>query len=396
MISGERVVDGVGYTVLLYGGWALFCVWLERFARLWFFMRAHPPLPVHPASSGPAGDSRVCVIVAARDEAEKIEECLGSVLAQDYPNLNVVAVDDRSSDETGTIMDRLARADARLTVLHVAELPDNWLGKNHANLRASETPAARAAEYLVFTDGDVIFDPVSIRRAVSVADSLQLDHLCLTPQVITHSAFERALCYFFGFCYMLKCRPWRIPDSGAPRAFGGVGAFNLVRRTLYEEAGGHTALRMEVLDDYKLGKLIKRAGGRCLLLEGGDMVRVRWQVGWFGVVRGLEKNAFAGCDYSGAKLLLNVSTLAVVFVLPIAFALAWTGPARWGWLATVVLQWIVLTWVGRTVWCGLLSPICALVMIWTLVRSAVLAYARGGIRWRATFYPLAALRRGMV
>jgi hypothetical protein len=368
---------------------------MERVAQLVRFVWANPPVADDPVSDNDVANVQVCVIVAARDESAAVSACLSSLMAQDHDRTQVVAVDDRSTDGTGEIMDHIAAGTDRLTVVHVNELPDGWLGKNHANARGVASAPAGDAEYLIFTDGDVLFAPDCVRRAVAIARACDLDHLCLTPEVITHGPFERAMCYFFAFCYLLKCRAWHIDDPRAPNAFCGVGAFNLVRRTAYALAGGHDALRMEVLDDYKLGKLIKRAGGRCALRDGGRLVRVRWQNGLLGVVKGLEKNAFAGCDYSLIKLAGYTAMLVVAFLAPLLLAVATSGPTRWGWLGALVIQVGSLTWLGRHYLCGLLSPICAVAMIWALWRSAVLAYVRGGVRWRNTLYALDALRNGM-
>lgn len=383
------------YWIGVIGGWIVCAAWFDRGLRLMGFLRRHPPLTRHPLAEGPA-EAAVCVVVAARNEAGAIEGCLCSLLVQDHPALRVVAVDDRSDDATGAIMDRLVETSDRLTVLHVTELPEGWLGKNHANAAGAQTAPALAADFLLFTDGDIFFAPDAIRRAVAVAQARQLDHLCLTPEVIAHSRLERAMCHFFGFCYLLKCKPWRIENPQALGAFSGVGAFNLVRRSVYQRVDGHERLRLEVLDDYKLGKLIKHAGGRSLLLDGRGEIRVRWQEGVFGFVRGLEKNAFAGCDFSVAATLLTIAMIVGVFVAPVVLAVAGEGGVRWAWLAALAAQIVVLGWLSRSLLDALVAPFCALVMIWTLLRSAWVTLRRGGVSWRGTFYSLAALRSGRV
>ncbi|HRX84774.1 MAG TPA: glycosyltransferase family 2 protein, partial [Phycisphaerae bacterium] len=316
--------------IILAAGWFVCLAWIDRAARLAIFLRRYPPLVRQPAPAL-TSDPSVCVIVAARNEADAIAGCLDSLAAQDWRNLHIVAVDDRSDDATGTLMDRSAADSPRVTVVHIRDLPAGWLGKNHANAAAAALPVAREANYLLFTDGDVIFAADAVRRAVGCAERGGLDHLCLTPDIAAHGVLERAVCHFFGFCYLLKCKPWRIPDPRARQAFSGVGAFNLVRREAYVAAGGHEPLRLEVLDDYKLGKLIKSRGGRCLLLDGRSLMRVRWQQGLGGFVRGLEKNAFAGCDFSLLRLAQVIVMILMVFVMPWILGVALVGPARWGW-----------------------------------------------------------------
>jgi hypothetical protein len=207
---------------------------------------------------------------------------------------------------------------------------------------------------------------------------------------------EKALCHFFGVLFMLKCRVWAIENPRARAAFCGVGAFNLVTRAAYDEVGGHETLRLEVVDDYKLGKLMKLASKRTRLTDSGGKIRVRWQVGLGGVVRGFEKNAFAGCDYSLLRVARDVGLMFACFFMPALLALVLAGPARWGWVLTVLMQFVLLGHIGRSYVMAALSPLLAATMIWAVVRSVVLTLWRGGVVWRGTHYPLAQLRRGLI
>jgi cellulose synthase/poly-beta-1,6-N-acetylglucosamine synthase-like glycosyltransferase len=185
------------------------------------------------------------VVVAARDEAANIEQAMRSLLAQDYPGLALVVVDDRSTDGTGEILDGLASSETRMKVVHVSRLPEGWLGKNHANHVAGS--AARSA-WILFTDGDVVFEPDAVRRAVSYAQAQGLAHLVVAPRMVAHGFMERAFVSAFGLFATALFRAWELRRAGT-RGFMGVGAFNLVRRDAYETVGGHTRLALEVLDD---------------------------------------------------------------------------------------------------------------------------------------------------
>jgi cellulose synthase/poly-beta-1,6-N-acetylglucosamine synthase-like glycosyltransferase len=171
----------------------------------------------------------VSIVVAARDEARAIERAMRSLLALDYPGLELVAVDDRSADPTGAILDRLAAANARLKVLHVRELPAGWLGKNHALALGARDATG---EILLFTDADVEFAPYSLREAVAVLEDERLDHLALAPRLRLPGAWLAACVAYFGRQFYVFLRPWRArdPRSGAHI---GVGAFNLVRASAY-------------------------------------------------------------------------------------------------------------------------------------------------------------------
>ncbi len=346
------------------------------------------------------GDTRepvptVTVVVPARDEGAKIEQCLHSLLASDYPALDVIAVDDRSADRTGDVMDAIAGEDDRLQVIHVKELPTDWLGKSHAMHRAA---AQSQSEYLLFTDGDVVFQPDAIGLAVQYVQDHDVDHLCLVPGLSGGGYCENALVAFFGMIFTIGTHVMLIPRS-FQFAYAGVGAFNLVRRSVYQELGGHSAIRLDVLDDVKLGKLFKRNGRRQDILLGDEAVSVRWQDSALGVVRGLEKNAFASMNYSVLRMLWVTCMFAVIFVLPYVGTFIFRDARCSGFLAAGVLAHFVYALSG-----GLsggswrvapLLPAAALVTLYAFWRSTALTLARGGVRWRDTFYPLELLRRNV-
>mgnify|MGYP001237708278 CR=1 FL=1 len=214
--------------------------------------------------AGPA--PRVSVVVAARNEARGVEAGMRSLLAQHYPALEIVAVNDRSTDETGAILDRLALGEPRLRVVHVAELPAGWLGKNHALALGA---AAASGAWLLFTDADVVMQRDTLSRAIGHAERTGLDHLTVVPDLILPGLLK---CFTVGFIvwFSVYVRPWKASDPKS-RFFVGVGAFNLVRTTAYQRAGGHEPIRMRPDDDLKLGKILKRSGARAEALSGLDM-----------------------------------------------------------------------------------------------------------------------------
>jgi hypothetical protein len=248
---------------------------------------------------------------------------MGSLLAQDYPALEVVAVDDRSRDGTGEILDRLAARAPALRVVHVAELPEGWLGKNHAcHLGFRATRGA----LVLFTDGDVSFAPGALRAAAAYLLAHRLGHLVALPRLETGGGLERAFVSAFAALigYLFRVADLRRPGT---EAFVGVGAFNLVRREGYLAAGGHERLRLEVADDVKLGLLLRRSGVAQGAADGGGRVRVRWQAGLLASLGGLVKNAFAGLEYRWDLTLGLCALLALLGAGPLA-ALLGPPPAR--------------------------------------------------------------------
>jgi hypothetical protein len=351
-------------------------------------------LPLAPAAAGPA--PTVTAVVPCRDEAAGVEPAMRSLLAQERVELRVVAVDDRSGDGTGAILDRLAASDPRLEVVHVEALPDGWLGKNHA----CDAGARRArGEWLLFTDADVVFAPDALRRAVDAARAHGLGHLAAAPRLVAPGLLERAFVTFFTALLAPLVRVADLRRAGT-RAYFGVGAFNLVRRDAYERAGGHRRLALEVVDDLKLGLLLRRSGVPQGVAAPGPHVQVRWQHGFAPSVLGLVKNAFAALEYRPAVALAGAAGAALAGAAPLAILLAGPGvPARV--LAGLALAIALAHHAaaarhvsGSSGAEALLLPLCALSFSAAVLASAVVAWARGGVVWRGTHYPLERVRAG--
>ena len=332
------------------------------------------------------------IIAAAKDERERVEAGSRSLLAQDYAGLHLLVVDDRSTDGTGEILDRLAAEDPRLEVEHVASLPDGWIGKCHALARA----AARArTEWLLFTDGDVVLAPDAARRAVSLAVRERADHIAIAPDLVVESLGEALFVGYFVTMFHVSQRPWKVEDPRS-KASVGVGAFNLVRREAYERAGGHERLRYELLDDLGLGKILKRAGGKQLFVEHRGKVRARWHAGVRGLIRGVEKNAFAAFDYRAGVALLAVAAQVAIWMAPAVgvFLTGWPRAAVVAaWIAVFVIYGTLSKHVAIRTWQGIFMPLGGALFSYAILRSTFLALFAGGITWRGTFYPLRELRK---
>src|SRR5712692_8823511 len=246
---------------------------------------SQPEWERHPVT--PTGNPRVAIIVPARNEEASIEQALTQLLALDYENYEVIAINDRSADRTGEIMDNVASASkGRLEVVHIRELPPGWMGKAHAMWTAARNAAD--CQWLLFTDADVMFRPDCLRRAIAYAETEPADHVVLFPRTVMKRPGEKMMLAFFQLMFVFGHRPWKVADPKAKDHIG-VGAFNLVRRSVYVAVGTYAALRFEVVDDMKLGKVIKNAGfrqrnvlGRSVLEK--DLLEIRWAMGARGVV----------------------------------------------------------------------------------------------------------------
>ena len=338
---------------------------------------------------------RVSVVVAARNEAATVGAAVPTMLALDYPDWELIAVNDRSEDDTGAILERLAKTDPRLKVVHVTELPGGWLGKNHALADGAE---AATGEWILFTDADIHFRPDVLRRAVAYARVQTLDHLAAVPDLVEHGHWYGSCINAFSVAFTIAGRPWRIPDPRS-RAFGGIGAFNLVRASTYRKLGGHVPIHLRPDDDIKLGKLMK-SGGFSELVLGGGAISVSWYESVRQMIQGLTKNSYAATDYRWWLVLLSTVSLAAGLLWPFVALGVATGPAWWCYLATVGVMFGVgcdqPRFTGGRWWYGFLLPVGLVLMNFIVWRSMVVTLWTGGITWRGTFYPLKDLKDNKV
>jgi cellulose synthase/poly-beta-1,6-N-acetylglucosamine synthase-like glycosyltransferase len=335
------------------------------------------------------------VIFAARDEERSVGQSLRTMLGQDYPDLQVVAVDDRSADGTGTILDSIARGNPDVEVVHVEELPPGWLGKTHA-LRLGASRAS--GEWLLFTDADVRFSPECLRYALGYAINRDLDHVTLVPDLLSRGVMMESFVVAFQIAFSLSQRPWAVGDPYS-EAHVGVGAFNLVRREVYEAIGTHAAIALRPDDDMKLAKLIKKGGFRQEVVFGRGMESVEWQESLGAAIRGLEKNAFAGLDYRLGTMIAGSALLLATNVLPFAGVFLARGRTRLMFLSAVLAVFATYSvhsrFVDTPLYLALLHPLGTTLFVYATSRSAYKAIREGAIEWRGTRYPLEELRRNV-
>jgi glycosyltransferase involved in cell wall biosynthesis len=347
----------------------------------------------------PNQNPRISIIVPARNEETDIEQSLCSLLALDYENYEVIAVNDRSSDRTGEIMDELAATAASsriLQIIHVKELPPQWLGKTHAMWTAARQATG---DWLLFTDADVTFRPDSLRRVLAYAEAENADHVVLFPRIVTKQPGERMMVAFFQTLFVFGHRPWKTADPKAADHMG-VGAFNLVRRTVYESIGTYERLRLEVLDDMKLGKVVKNAGFRQRNVFGDDLISLHWAKGALGMVDNLTKNFFAVLSFQWWRVLASCFGVASLNLLPFAGICFAHGWARVPYTMALLSMFGIYAGMSRRspipAYYLFLHPISTSLFLYILVRSMCVTLWHSGVIWRGTKYPLEELRRGMV
>jgi len=343
-----------------------------------------------------AGAPMISIIFAARDEEEKLPAALSTLLAQEYPRFEVIAVNDRSQDRTSAILHEFERESRNVKVIDLATLPPGWLGKPHALVAGFEQSQG---DWIVFTDADVHFAPDVLSRAVALAEERKWDHLTLLASVDMRGFWEITAISFFGLGFVFGNEPWLASNPRSAR-YVGVGAFQLVRRAAYKKCGGHSRLRMDVIEDMKLGKLMKMAGFLSGVAVAQDMVSVRWHSGVRNVIRGVTKNMFAAVHYNAFFAVGAMALSLTMSVLPffgLVFASGWArvfaGIAAG---AAIVIHSAMIWPTDASPFYGLTHPLGALIFCWMMTRSAVATLWRGGVVWRDTFHPIEELRKGMV
>ena len=347
-----------------------------------------------PPSPDPKSLPKLSVIVPARDEGAGIRACLNSLAAQEYPGLEVILVNDRSADSTGAVMQEFVAAHPHWKYVEVKELPPQWLGKNHALHQGSRLAGG---DWLLFTDGDVVFEKSALTLSVSHAIRRGLGHFVLGCRFVADGIVLGALQTFFAVILLAQVRPSQFGKS--KKAFIGSGAFNLVRRDLYLQAGGHERLRLEVIDDVMLGKVMMEAGAKLEIVDSKGLVSVRWYDSVWGMIQGCEKNAFAWARYSVWRVALLLFSTIWFHLLPYVAIWFASGPAFWILatdLAFVHLMFAIAgVKVGQTVLVSPLVPVSAWILCYMNLRSAWKTLRRGAVVWRGTAYDLETIRRHM-
>lgn len=354
------------------------------------WVRRLPALETLPETANPI---RCSIVIAARDEAARIETTLRHQLAQRGVEFEIIIVDDRSTDGTGDIVHRIANDDPRVKVKRVDVLPEGWLGKCHAcHVGAS----AATRDWILFTDADCWLKPDVIARAIRVADRDAADHVTMAAGTVLESTFTRAWYLLF----LTGLAGWMAGvNRDRPKSYVGIGAFNLVRADAYRQCGGYEALRLTVVDDIKLGLLLRRAGKRTRAFLGGDDVECHWGKTVGSMVKIMEKNYFAAIDYRLAPALAFCAALILICIILVIGLLSGTAAgyvAVGSMIAPMLPAAVVARRIGWSWPCAVLLPFMFPVFAYTLLNSIFVTLRNGGIRWRDTFYPLATLRAGNV
>jgi chlorobactene glucosyltransferase len=356
----------------------------------------YPPLP---AGRCPL----VSVIIPARNESRNIERCVGSVLASEYPNLEVLVVDDRSTDETAAVVERLAAADSRLQLIRGGELPEGWFGKPWACWQGYQR--ARGT-LLLFTDADTLHGPELLPRAVALLETDRADLVTVMPRQEMETFWERVVQPHFFLLILLRYGSLsHTANTRDPRFAIANGQFILVTEESYEDVGGHRAVSDQVVEDLALAQEYTRLRRRRRFATADRYMTTRMYTSLPEIVEGWSKNVFEGIRKSAAvsvrrayALVLVALALPLLWLAPLAAVPVWLATGSGAALAfaaagiggSVLTFAIMLSRNGAPLRYSLTYPLGAAAQAWILLRSA--ARGPGRIVWKGRTYRKSAAR----
>lgn len=380
--------------LLEVASWSIAFAWCYKVTEALRHMGEVPNLSGVEWDLHPETAPQLTVVVPAKDEEANIGQTLAALLEADYPNLQIIAVNDRSNDNTGTLIDQYAaKRPDRLTALHVTELPYGWLGKTHALEQGLRLAAD--AKYVLFTDADVLFSSSILRRSVAYAELAEAEHLVVLPTMQVRSRGEGILLGFFQIFGLWASRPWKVADPAASRDSVGIGAFNLVRRDVLLDLGGFAPQRLAVLEDITLGRRMKAACKRTRVAFAPGFILIHWASGAKGLVRVMTKNLFSTFNFHVSLALLASLWMMIFFIAPLVGLFYWRTLAP-GLLvaAAVSVAYRLYGQISRIdPRYGWGFPLGAVAFLYAIARSIVVVWQDKGVRWRGTLYPLDELRR---
>lgn len=305
---------------------------------------------------------RVAVLVPARNEEGNLEECLQTLVAQDYPMLMIWVLDDRSEDQTAAIALRIAERDTRVRIITGEDLPDGWMGKHWAchQLAEVERKSDLPADYLLFVDADTRFHPQAVRAMVASLVGEKADVLTVLPRQILGTPGEQLLVPYYLFAifsfipfFLTRFIPWSV------LAFG-LGQVMMFRREAYDFLGGHGAVRTNAVDDLALARLAIRSGLRYRVVDGGERILCRMYTSFRQAWEGFSKNMFPAFGYNG---------LVFLFV--------------WLWSGILFLEPLVVIGMGTL---GISLPFLRVDLAWVHLGLLVIVWAIPYIRLRIPIY----------
>jgi chlorobactene glucosyltransferase len=373
---------------MLYVMWFLVFVWLVSLVLTIYGLsrqRLLSPVSSTPLTSNDA--PLVSVLIPARNEEDRVlVDCVRSILAQDYGRFEVIAVDDRSTDATRSILYALANADDRLHVIEGDELPSGWLGKPYAMHQALQH--ARG-EWILATDADMIFDRSVLRMAVARMTEHDADAMTLIPHFETRSFWERVMIPVWAWVMLMFTISYRVNDPKSQGALG-LGGFLMMRRRALERVGSYEALKNEVMEDVRLAEILKRSGSRMLVECAPQLLSTRMYRNFGEMWESCTKTWFAGMKFSLLFAIVCVAWMYFMAVVPplaavISLSMGDTAnvlPALLCWFAQVLVVMMVSVRSGVSPFYSLTAPLGLGLLYAMLLDSSIRISTGKGVTWK--------------
>ena len=352
--------------------------------------------PTHPPSDAPL----ISVCVPARNEERNIRPCVESILAQDYPEVEVIVLDDRSTDTTPLILRQLAIQNDRLKVIDGSNLPQGWAGKPHALFQAS---AAARGEWLCFVDADTFLSPNTLSACYTKAIETQADMFTIMTFQILGSFWEKVIMPIVMTALSVGFSPRRVNDPGSRDAIAN-GQFILIKRSVYDAIGGHESVKDQIVEDKAISEQVKWNGYRLIVANGYSVARTRMYTSLPEMWEGWTKNIYLGLSDRPSLILLGAFgaflSLIAALVLPFwpLLGLFWYLQGG-GWMALAVITEALILWailiyararvssgMGISPWYALTLPLGAAVFAAMMITSTWKVLSGRGVTWKGRMY----------
>lgn len=342
----------------------------------------------------------ISVCVPARNEERNIDACVEALLAQTYPNLEIIVVNDHSTDATPEIIERYARQDDRLRIVTGADLPQGWAGKPHALYQAA---AAAHGEWLCFVDADTFLAPQALASCYARAIETRADLFTILTFQIMGTFWEKTVLPLVMTALSTGFSPRRVNDPKRKDAIAN-GQFILIKRSVYDAIGGHERIKDQIVEDKAISEQVKWNGYRLIIADGMSVARTRMYTSLPEMWEGWTKNIYLGLREQLTLLWLGVLG-AVLSVVTAAFLPLWPllgcfwysqggGPAALAVIVEAIMLWGMLIYMRARVahnmriscWYALTTPLGAAVFAAMMLTSAWKVLSGRGVTWRGRTY----------
>lgn len=365
----------------------------------WIHDQYHMDIIVTPAPP-PADTPLVSVCIPARNEETNIRRCVEAALRQDYPNFEVIVLDDRSADSTPTLLKDIASRDSRLLPVSGSDLPDGWAGKPHALYQAARV--ARG-EWLCFVDADTFLEPFALSSAYAETMKQKADLFTVITDQVLLTFWERVIMPLVLTALTVGFSPRKVNDPKRTDAISN-GQFIFIKRSVYDAIGGHESVKDKIAEDQAIAHHVKSRGFRLILADGTRVMSTRMYTSFAGIWEGWTKNIYLGLSIHPGLLLLGafgalLGFLAAIFLpLWIAVGFIWLGNGGGAFAFTVTVEallvavYLIFTRVRAAgyfripAWYALTTPLGAGIFSAMILASAWKVLSGQGVTWRGRKY----------